>query len=582
MKKNVIAVIMSLIMAAGSVGGTQAFAVETTTAEAMEIAQDEEIVEPEILDENEDADTGSADETSEDEIIQEEPEQEIEEEVAQEPEDVLDESEIAVTVEEDINEQDEVSETATDSEITADEEIDTENKSIIEDTYAKDKVDGNETLVIEEEVVTSVETEASDATAPIATSESYRSGVYYTRLLNALDAYAGASQVDRFVAIALSQEGYTADSTYGNNSGYGDGKGGNGKPSYCEYTNTIGSYGDDWCAAFISWSARMAGLPKAVVPTTVGAGTFRSVGTQHRLWSNDFKTYQDYQPRKGDIILNMPDNNSGKYNSWSLTAHVAIIAEDSTTRASDGGWLFTTIERNGQKVGKVSGYSTKRTFSNANANNVHMYQMIVTPNWQDSSDTEKPVVRNARITDVTKDGYTVICDVSDNVGVTRVTFPTWTDADWQDDIVWKDGTISNGTATFRVNISDHGNQYGKYLTYVYASDAAGNVSVETDATRLSVELYDQAPKNPTITVSKSHYLPSETIRIRANAEGATSYYGAIYRLGKRIWEGACQSGGIIEYPASQFGQGEYSAYVTCSNDAGWVDTKWVNYTVPYD
>ena len=51
MKKNVIAVIMSLIMAAGSVGGTQAFAAETTTAEAMEIAQDEEIVEPETIDE---------------------------------------------------------------------------------------------------------------------------------------------------------------------------------------------------------------------------------------------------------------------------------------------------------------------------------------------------------------------------------------------------------------------------------------------------------------------------------------------------------------------------------------------------
>ena len=105
-----------------------------------------------------------------------------------------------------------------------------------------------------------------------------------------------------------------------------------------------------------------------------------------------------------------------------------------------------------------------------------------------TKDGTAPVIQNVRVTDVTKDGYTVTCDVSDNVGVTRVAFPTWTNADWQDDILWKDGSISNGKATFRVNISDHGNQRGEYLTYIYAYDAAGNVSAETDATRLHVNV----------------------------------------------------------------------------------------------
>ena len=618
MKKNLIAMMLSIVMAAGSISGYSAYAAESATAEAGEVIQEDAVSGSETSEENEETGIDAVTEG----VLEEEPAQEeaAEEERAPETEEVIGESDTAATAEEAADESEtaaaaeeaaDESETAAAAEETADEsetaaadeevtdgqedasgtegisettDDEAEEISAVEDTNGKEIIEENEEAVIEEEVVTAVETEVYDATAPIATSESYRSGVYYTRLLNALDTYGGASQVNRFVAIALSQEGYTADSTYGNNSGYGDGKG-----SYCEYTNpnTIGSYGADWCAAFISWSARMAGLPEAVVPTTAGAGTFRRVGTQHRLWSNDFTTYQDYRPRKGDILLNMPDNSSGKYNSWSLTAHVAIIAEDSTTRASDGGWLFTTIERNGQRVGKVSGYSTKRTFSNANANNVHMYQMIVTPNWQDSNhdpngyldvaagglgtirvrgwaydpdepsksiavhvyvggragqgpechvimaddsrddvnaafgisgvhgfddtfttslsgpqpiylyaidtaggnnpqfgeatvtvtkDSTAPVIKNIRITDLTKDGYTVTCDVSDNVAVSRVAFPTWTSANGQDDLLWKDGTVSNGTASFRVKKSDHGNESGDYITHIYAYDAAGNQS----------------------------------------------------------------------------------------------------------
>lgn len=109
------------------------------------------------------------------------------------------------------------------------------------------------------------------------------------------------------------------------------------------------------------------------------------------------------------------------------------------------------------------------------------------------SDTYPPEISNARITNLDKNGYTVTCNVSDDTGVTRVTFPTWTDANWQDDIVWQDGAISNGVATFRVNISDHGNQTGDYLTYIYAYDAAGNVSQETNSTRLRVYVDGVAP-----------------------------------------------------------------------------------------
>ena len=94
-----------------------------------------------------------------------------------------------------------------------------------------------------------------------------------------------------------------------------------------------------------------------------------------------------------------------------------------------------------------------------------------------SSDTVKPVISNIRVTDITRDGYTVTCDVSDNVGVTKVQFPSWnTDMHIGDDAKWLTGTISGNTATCRVNIIDlkSGLVEGHYMTHIYAYDAANN------------------------------------------------------------------------------------------------------------
>ena len=91
-----------------------------------------------------------------------------------------------------------------------------------------------------------------------------------------------------------------------------------------------------------------------------------------------------------------------------------------------------------------------------------------------------------------------------------------------------------------------------------------------------------APTNPTISVNKTRFLASETITIKAHADGAIRYYGAIYKGKTRIWEGDCLEGGVIQYPASQFGSGQFSAYVSCTNYIGGIDTGWVGYTVIED
>ena len=116
-------------------------------------------------------------------------------------------------------------------------------------------------------------------------------------------------------------------------------------------------------------------------------------------------------------------------------------------------------------------------------------------------DMELPVISNVQVTNVTTEGYDVSCTVTDNVGVNRVVFPTWTALNDQDDLApeWWDvnhtatrGTQNGDTWTFHVNIADHNNEHGTYLTHIYAYDDAGNRNVFT------LEIEVPVP-NPTLT-----------------------------------------------------------------------------------
>ncbi len=91
-------------------------------------------------------------------------------------------------------------------------------------------------------------------------------------------------------------------------------------------------------------------------------------------------------------------------------------------------------------------------------------------------DTQKPVISDVEIRNVSWSGYTVVCKVTDNVGVTKVQFPSWSTQKGQDDIIWGNGSANGNTYSYRVNISDHKWNIGNYQTHIYAYDAAGNRS----------------------------------------------------------------------------------------------------------
>ena len=135
------------------------------------------------------------------------------------------------------------------------------------------------------------------------------------------------------------------------------------------------------------------------------------------------------------------------------------------------------------------------------------------------TDNESPVISNVQVKDITPEGYTITCTVTDNYKIEKVQFPTWTDKNGQDDLVqdWKNdpkisGTKNGDTYTFYVNISDHNNETGIYKTHIYAWDKQGNSSKHNELNEIIVpekspEVPAEESASPTPEITKK---PAET------------------------------------------------------------------------
>ncbi|MFV0394649.1 MAG: glucosaminidase domain-containing protein [Coprobacillaceae bacterium] len=90
---------------------------------------------------------------------------------------------------------------------------------------------------------------------------------------------------------------------------------------------------------------------------------------------------------------------------------------------------------------------------------------IVSIGNNSNSSGSKPVINNVVVSNVDDTGYTVTAHVQN---ATIVRFPTWTNANGQDDIQWYESSVSNGVATIRVLTTNHNNETGTYSTHIYA------------------------------------------------------------------------------------------------------------------
>ena len=181
-------------------------------------------------------------------------------------------------------------------------------------------------------------------------------------------------------------------------------------------------------------------------------------GSMHSSWGRgNINTL-----KRGDVIHYKAADTDPSYGHW-----VMVIGRSGTT--------VTLGEANRDGRCKIS---WGRTLNLATVTSYEIYSAPYEAAF-DVADTQAPTLSNVRITDVNADGYTVVCDVSDNVGVSKIEFPSWNiDIHQGEDANWIAGSVSGNTATARIPLSalKSGVIQGNYLTDIYAWDAAGNRS----------------------------------------------------------------------------------------------------------
>lgn len=197
-------------------------------------------------------------------------------------------------------------------------------------------------------------------------------------------------------------------------------------------------------------------------------------------------------------VYNKGIDNSANVQQYDNSASVNSAQQWILRDAGDGS--FYIINRNGLFLDAFGGTMANGTNVQGFAGNGTAAQKWVLTEAE--IDSEAPVISDIKVTDVSQSGYTVTCTVSDNVGVTSVAMPTWTEEKGQDDIIWHEATVTGNTATCTIKTSDHNNESGVYITHIYAYDEVQNV-VSVEAPKVDVPATNVNPNR----------LPGGTYRI---------------------------------------------------------------------
>lgn len=148
-------------------------------------------------------------------------------------------------------------------------------------------------------------------------TEAYRKSIYYERLCR---VELTGNDAEDLLRVALSQVGYHE----GNNASQLDGSNLQGSKDYSEYGYWFGMYGNkkgrghyySWCAMFVTWCARQAGIPTSVISNSA----YATIGS--RTYGFNKCPYYDkegFEPRPGDLIIFYRDDDMAD------NAHVGLV-----------------------------------------------------------------------------------------------------------------------------------------------------------------------------------------------------------------------------------------------------------------
>ena len=214
-------------------------------------------------------------------------------------------------------------------------------------------------------------------------SSSYKNGPYYTKLMNVT---LTGNQAEDVVKVAYSQVGYHAGSSTSDLSGTSS-----AKSNYVEYFNLINPklQNQNWCATFVSWCFREAGVPTSVMPSGTGVGTLRnSVKNNNATWH---AVNSGYKPKKGDLVLYEQMDSNYKYyipasrdssGLPTVSSHVGIVVTDYDGKTCD------TVQRKDSYTVKID--TIKNLYSAGPLKDgtlINRIQGFVTPNYSGHTHT---------------------------------------------------------------------------------------------------------------------------------------------------------------------------------------------------
>lgn len=213
---------------------------------------------------------------------------------------------------------------------------------------------------------------ASALTLGYEVSPQYKESEYYQKLLNV--ELTGNQALD-IANVALSQKDYHEGNSL---SDLGGGSGGNG--NYTEYGYWFGTQ-FNWCAVFVSWCARMAGVSESVIKTnSMASGSVCRFGEQ----KYDFGTRE---PQVGDILY--IDNDSDPD-----ADHVALVYKVDDT------YIYSIEGNTSQKVYALKYYKDTGCQTYYKTTKILFYGV---PDYENSAEDDE-LVPDVIAGDVTGDG----------------------------------------------------------------------------------------------------------------------------------------------------------------------------------
>ena len=189
------------------------------------------------------------------------------------------------------------------------------------------------------------------------------------------------------------------------------------------------------------------------------------------------------QPTKFECCLDYPKANADYVDSVYIAGWVKVPSGCTNVTGWCNGNAFDIPLHDRSDVPNGKGFHgyIPASFLKNGTNTLDIFAYHNTETWNVCSmkinykDSQAPTISNCIVSDMTRDGFKVSCNVNDNVGISYVDFLVWPDENGNWSYRTQRATLSGDIASCYVKTSEHHNYEGNYAVHVQAYDTAGNM-----------------------------------------------------------------------------------------------------------